>query len=59
LYWDPVLKGYTSCEAVLRQLVQQREALRQSGRLHRLRVGYIRRQFRKIKVLLQSLKRNG
>lgn len=59
LYWDPVLKGYTSCEAVLRQLVQQREALRQSGRLHKLRVGYIRRQFRKIKVLLQSLKRNG
>lgn len=59
LYWDPVLKGYTSCEAVLRQLVQQREALRQSGRLHRLRVGYIRRQFRKIRVLLQSLKRNG
>lgn len=59
LYWDPVLKGYTSCEAVLRQLVQQREALRQAGRLHRLRVGYIRRQFRKIRVLLQSLKRNG
>lgn len=59
LYWDPVLKGYTSCEAVLRQLVQQREALRQAGRLHKLRVGYIRRQFRKIKVLLQSLKRNG
>lgn len=59
LYWDPLLKGYTSCEAVLRQLVQQREALRQAGRLHKLRVGYIRRQFRKIKVLLQSLKRSG
>ena len=58
-YWDPVLKGYTSCEAVLRQLVQQRDALQQSGQLHKLRVGYIRRQCRKVKVLLQSFKRDG
>lgn len=59
LYWDPVLKGYTSCEAVLRQLVQQRDALQQSGQLYRLRVGYIRRQCRKVKVLLHSFKRDG
>ncbi len=55
LYWDPVLKGYTTCEAVLRQLLQQREALRSAGGLHALRVGVVRRQLRKLKVLLQSV----
>lgn len=52
LYWDPVLKGYTSCEAVLNQLVQQRQALVSSGALSRLRVGYGRRQLRKLRVLV-------
>jgi capsular polysaccharide export protein len=54
LYWDPVLKGYTRCEAVLQQLLQRREALRQSGQLKRLRVGYVRRQWRKMAVLALS-----
>lgn len=52
LYWDPVLKGYTSCEAVLNQLVQQRQALVSSDALSRLRVGYGRRQLRKLRVLV-------
>lgn len=52
LYWDPVLKGYTNCEAVLNQLVQQRQALVSSGALSRLRVGYGRRQLRKLRVLV-------
>lgn len=55
LYWDPVLKGYTSCEAVLEQLRQQRDALVQSGKLKRLHVGYWARQWRKLKVLCQTL----
>lgn len=54
LYWDPVLKGYTRCEAVLQQLLQRREALRQSGQLKRLRVGLVRRQWRKMVVLAHS-----
>lgn len=54
LYWDPVLKGYTSCEAVLQQLLQRREVLQQSGQLKRLRVGYARRQWRKMVVLAYS-----
>lgn len=54
LYWDPVLKGYTRCEAVLQQLLQRREALQQSGQLKRLRVGYVRRQWRKMAVLAHS-----
>lgn len=55
LYWDPVLRGYTSCEAVLRRLLEQRTALEQSGDLHRLKSGWTRRQWRKSKVLLQSI----
>ncbi|MDR2297361.1 MAG: capsular polysaccharide biosynthesis protein [Comamonas sp.] len=55
LYWDPVLRGYTSCEAVLRRLLEQRTALEQSGGLHGLKFGWTRRQWRKSKVLLQSI----
>ena len=55
LYWDPVLKGYTSCEAVLNQLLQQREALERSGSLASLRVGYWRRQWRKLGVLVRAV----
>ena len=54
LYWDPVLKGYTTCEAVLRQLLAQREALAASGQLQRLRVGWLRRQWRKLQVEIKA-----
>lgn len=57
LYWDPVLKGYTTCEAVLSQLLEQRESLRGTGRLQTLRIGYVRRQWRKLGVLVRSLRR--
>ncbi|MGB6095994.1 MAG: capsular polysaccharide biosynthesis protein [Comamonas thiooxydans] len=55
LYWDPVLRGYTSCEAVLRRLLEQRTALEQSGSLQGLKSGWLRRQWRKSSVLLQSI----
>lgn len=55
LYWDPVLKGYTNCEAVLQQLLQQRERLQRSGQLHRLQMGGVRRQLRKLRVVWQGL----
>lgn len=54
LYWDPVLKGYTTCEAVLRQILAQREALAASGQLQRLRVGWLRRQWRKLQVEIRA-----
>lgn len=54
LYWDPVLKGYTTCEAVLRQVLKRREELAHGGRLHHLHVGYVRRQMRKLKILIRS-----
>jgi len=55
LYWDPLLKGYTTCEAVLGQLLEQRDSLRETGRLQTLRIGYVRRQWRKLGVLARSL----
>lgn len=55
LYWDPALRGYTSCEAVLRRLLEQRTALEQSGSLQGLKSGWLRRQWRKSRVLLQSI----
>lgn len=54
LYWDPVLKGYTTCEAVLHQLVQTRDALQLRGALEKLRVGWVRRQWRKLQILAQA-----
>ena len=55
LYWDPVLRGYTSCEAVLRRLLEQRTALEQAGDLYHLKSGWLRRQWRKTRVLLRSI----
>jgi capsular polysaccharide export protein len=54
IYWDWDLKGYTTCEAVLHRIVEQRAALEANGGLHKLRVGFVRRQLRKAKVLFDS-----
>lgn len=51
LYWDWELHGYTSCEAVLHTLLARRDLLEASGGLERLRVGYVRRQWRKLALL--------
>ena len=54
IYWDWDLKGYTTCEAVLHRIVEQRSALEATGGLEKLRVGFIRRQWRKLGVLMKS-----
>ncbi len=54
LYWDPTLKGYTSCMAVLRILAPSRDEMETSGRLDRLRSGWLRRQARKGLTLLKA-----
>lgn len=54
LYWDPVLKGYTTCEAVLRRLLEQRSQLEASGGLESLKRGGLRRQMRKANLLLKA-----
>jgi capsular polysaccharide export protein len=54
LYWDWELKGYTSCEAVLRRITDIRVGLEASGGLEKLRIGFARRQWRKLGVLTRS-----
>ena len=56
LYWDSLLKGYTSCEAVLQRLLEERSSLEKRGALSRLRLGWWRRQWRKSMVLLSAYK---
>ena len=54
IYWDWRLRGYTSCMAVLRQLVATRDALVDSGGLEQLRTGWLRRQGRKARTLFDA-----
>jgi len=54
IYWDPQLKGYTTCMAVLRALVAERDALERNGGLARLRAGWWRRQIRKARILITA-----
>lgn len=51
LYWDWELKGYASCEAVLRRILEQRDALEAHGGLEKLRLGTLRGQWRKLCIL--------
>ena len=52
-YWDWDLKGYTSCEAVLQRIVEQRdEMVGEKLKVHK--IGYFQRQVRKAKILSQA-----
>lgn len=54
LYWDWDLKGYTTCEAVLHRIVETRDKLEAAGGLEKLRVGFVRRQVRKLGILARN-----
>ena len=54
LYWDWELKGYTTCEAVLHRIVEARHALEVRGDLDKLRLGFVRRQWRKLGIVLRA-----
>ena len=54
IYWDEKLRGYTTCEAVINRLVEERGVYMTTGGLEPLRVGYAARAIRKIKVLLRA-----
>ena len=55
IYWDWTLRGYSTCEAILRQIVASRDALAASEHLERLRSGYFRRQIRRATVIARAL----
>ena len=56
LYWDPVLKGYTTCEAVLQRLIEERTLREEKGNLTQMKLGFAYRQARKMRALLRSLR---
>ena len=55
IYWDWTLKGYTTCEAVLNRIVEERAKLEINGGLRKLRVGVNRRNLRKLKTIFTSM----
>lgn len=50
LYWDWTLKGFTTCEAAIMQIIRQRAALMKQGGLESLHMNYARRQWHKFKL---------
>ncbi|MCY1540147.1 Capsule polysaccharide biosynthesis protein [compost metagenome] len=48
IYWDWTLKGYTTCEAALRQIVKKRDDLVKKNNLAAVRKTYVQRQWHKI-----------
>lgn len=47
-YWDWTLKGYTTCEAALRQIVKKRDDLIMKNDLSSIRKTYLQRQWYKV-----------
>jgi len=54
IYWDWDLKGYTTCEAVLNRILEERTALEKGAGLESLRTAWLRRQGRKLAVLCRA-----
>ena len=55
IYWDWTLKGYTTCEAVLQSIADERTVLENNGGLQKLREGVVRRNLRKLRVIFASM----
>ena len=55
IYWDWESETLTTCEAALIKLAKARNELIASGRLASLKEGFIRRQLRKVIMLLKAL----
>jgi capsular polysaccharide export protein len=54
IYRDWNLNGYTTCEAALHKIAHTRDRLQTSGGLQKLRVGFVRRQWRKLYLLMRT-----
>lgn len=50
IYWDWSLRGYTTCEALIRQLVKRRDALSAGPGISSLHLSYARRQLYKARL---------
>lgn len=50
-YWDPDLRGYTTCEGILRRIINQRAAFELSKGAGKLTFGFWQRKWRKRQIL--------
>ncbi|SSW66976.1 hypothetical protein AGI3411_02856 [Achromobacter agilis] len=50
IYWDWTLKGYTTCEATLHRIIQQRTKIMAAGDLSTVRKTYLQRQLHKFRL---------
>lgn len=55
IYWDWKLNEYTSCDVVLNRIVEIRDRLEFNGKLENMRIGFVRRQLRKLNILLRAM----
>lgn len=54
IYWDWALNGYTTCEAVLHRIVEQRAEMASQPSLNNKHSIYIKRQLGKLNVLVKA-----
>jgi capsular polysaccharide export protein len=54
IYWDWDLKGYTTCEATILRIIECKKELIDTHQFDKLRIGWVRRQLRKINTLRQA-----
>jgi capsular polysaccharide export protein len=54
VYWDWDLKGYTTCEATILRIIERKKELIDTHQFDKLRIGWMRRQLRKINTLRQA-----
>jgi capsular polysaccharide export protein len=50
-YWDPILKGFTTCESVLTQIIAQRRKLELAGKMGNKKLSYLHRQWLKLRII--------
>ncbi|WP_144096978.1 capsular polysaccharide biosynthesis protein [Croceicoccus sediminis] len=54
LYWDPELRGYTTCAATVARILRTKARMQADGSFEKLGAGYLRRQARKLAILLKN-----
>lgn len=54
IYWDPDLRGYTTCGATITRIERTKTRMQADGSFDKLGSGYLRRQFRKLRILIRN-----
>lgn len=55
LYWDHTLRGYTTAQATVNRIIEERTQLETNGGLAKLQTSFARRQLRKAIILFRAM----